>query len=346
MKRAGYLWDEVCSKENIKAGILEAAKRKEKRKDVKRILQDIDFFVSEIQKLLINKTFSNSEPQIVYKYEKMQNKLRELAVLPFYPDHCVHHAIMRVISPIISKGMYFYCCANVPGRGENRIRKHLSRILYEDHKNTKYCLKMDIKQFYPSISTYELKWKIRSLIKDNNVLWLLDTIIDLQERGLPLGSYCSQWLANFYLQDLDHLIKEKLGIAYLFRYADDIVLLHGNKRQLLKAKEVIDARLMFEDLEIKDFWRLFKVDDNNPIDFVGYKFYRDKISIRKRIFRNIRRLTIRLFRKIKLFKKIVAKQVRSLMSYLGYIKNSNSYKLRNNYLAHLPIKQLKLALNQ
>ena len=344
MKRVGYLWDEICSEENIRLGILEAAKHKEKRPDVRKILLNIDFFVLEIQKMLINKTFSNSVPRKVMRYEKMQNKWRELSILPFYPDHCVHHVIIRVVSRVLTRGMYYYCCANVPERGEKRIRKHLSRILYKDSKNTKYCLKMDITQFYPSICTYELKWKLRSVIKDKNVLWILFTIIDLQPRGLPLGSYCSQWLANFYLQDVDHLIKEKLGISYLFRYADDIVMLHGNKRELLKAKEVIDARLMFEDLEIKTSWRIFKVDDNNPIDFVGYKFYRRKVSIRKRIFRNIRRLVIRMFRKIRLSKKIVTKQIRSLMSYLGYIKNSNSYRIKNNYLAYLPIKQLKQCL--
>ncbi|MBR2506652.1 MAG: RNA-directed DNA polymerase [Bacilli bacterium] len=344
MKRVGFLWDKVCSKENIKSAIIEAAKHKEKRKDVKKILQDIDFFVSQIQQMLNNKTFSNSVPQIRYRYEKMQNKIREISVLPFYPDHCVHHAVIRIIEPLLRRGMYYYCCANVPGRGESHVRKRISKILYKDPKNTKYCLKMDVKQFYPSISTYELKCKLRNIIKDNNFLWLLDTIIDLQDRGLPLGSYCSQWLANFYLQDLDHLIKEKLRISYLFRYADDIVLLHGNKRELLKAKEIIDIHLMFEDLEIKNSWRLFKVNEKNAIDFVGYKFYRNKISIRKKIFKNIRRLIIRIFRKIKLLKKITAKQVRSLMSYYGYIKNSNCFKIRNNYLDHLPIKQLKMSL--
>lgn len=345
MKRVGFLYKKICSEENIKFAILDAAKgKKKKRRDIKKVLNNLDFYIKNIQSMLKNKTFSNSKPRISYRYEKMQNKVREISVLPFYPDHIVHHAVMRVVAPIIEKGMYFYCCANVPGRGESRIRRKLSRILKTDLKNTKYCLKLDIKQFYPSICTQELKYKIRNVIKDKDTLWLLDTIIDLQERGLPLGSYCSQWLANYYLQSLDHFIKERLSIAYLFRYADDIVVLDGNKRKMRKAEEMIETFLMFEDLEIKNTWRVFKVDEENPIDFVGYKFYRSKTTIRKKIFRNIRRLIIRLFRKIKLYKKIIAKQVRSLMSYLGYIKNSDSFFIRNCYLAHLPIKQLKIQL--
>ena len=134
MKRVGFLWDKVCSKENIKAAIIEAAKHKEKRKDVKKIIQDIDFFVSQIQQMLNNKTFSNSVPQIRYRYEKMQNKIREISVLPFYPDHCVHHAVIRVIEPLLRRGMYYYCCANVPGRGESHVRKRISKI-FNDFTN-------------------------------------------------------------------------------------------------------------------------------------------------------------------------------------------------------------------
>lgn len=240
--------------------------------------------------------------------------------------------------------MYHYCCANVPGRGEQRIRKSLSRVLKSDYRNTKYCLKIDIKQFYPSICIQELKYKLREIIKDSDALWILDTIVDLQDKGLPLGSYCSQWLANYYLQSLDHFIKEKIQISYFYRYADDLVLLDGNKRKIRTAEKLIDAFLMFEDLEVKNTWRIFKVNESNAIDFVGYKFYRDKIAIRKKIFKNIRRVVIRLFRKIKLLKKITSKQIRSLMSYLGYIKNSNSFIIKNRYLAFLPLKQLKTQL--
>lgn len=345
MKRVGFLYEKICSEENIKLAILDAAKgKKKKRRDVRKVLNNLDFYIKDIQLMLKNKTFSNSKPRISYRYEKMQDKVREISVLPFYPDHIVHHAVMRIVSPLLIKGMYHYCCANVPGRGEQRIRKSLSRVLKSDYRNTKYCLKIDIRQFYPSICIQELKYKLREIIKDSDALWILDTIVDLQDKGLPLGSYCSQWLANYYLQSLDHFIKEKIRVAYLYRYADDLVLLDGNRRKILMAEKLIDAFLMFEDLEVKNTWRIFKVDENNAIDFVGYKFYRSKISIRKKIFKNIRRVAVRLFRKIKLLKKISAKQIRSLMSYLGYIKNTNSFIIKNRYLAFLPLKQLKTQL--
>lgn len=344
MKREGNLFEKVVEDNNIRLAIIEACKNKTDRKEVKEVLNNIDFFIKEIQKLLVNKTFKNSTPIHKTRVEKLNGKIREITVLPFFPDQIVHHALMRVLEHLFKRGMYYYCCANVKGRGEKHIRLNLSYALKHDLKNTKYCLKMDIKKNYPSISTYVLKMKLRRIIKDKDILWLLDTIIDIQEKGLPLGTYTSQWLANFYLQDLDHYIKEKLRIAYYYRYADDLVILGSNRRKLKKIKETIDAFLGFDDLEIKDSWRIFKVDEETDIDFVGYRFFRKKISIRKRIFKNIRRCLLRIRWKIDNHKKIIAHEIRRLASYYGYIKNSDSFYIRNNYFQFIPFNVLKKAV--
>lgn len=38
------------------------------------------------------------------------------------------------------------------------------------------------------------------------------------------GNYTSQWFANFYLQNLDHYIKEQLKAPYYVRYMDDMLV--------------------------------------------------------------------------------------------------------------------------
>ena len=42
--------------------------------------------------------------------------------------------------------------------------------------------------------------------------------------GIPLGFYTSQWLSNWYLQGLDHFIKEQLCAVHYMRYMDDMVV--------------------------------------------------------------------------------------------------------------------------
>ena len=82
------------------------------------------------------------------------------------------------------------------------INKRKRNILWIkiSKKNTKYCLKLDIKKYYLSIDKNILKIKSRKLFKDENLLYLLDTIIE-SEQNIPIGFYTSQWFANFFLTD-------------------------------------------------------------------------------------------------------------------------------------------------
>ena len=131
-------------------------------------------------------------------------------------------------------------------------------------------MKLDIKKYYPSIDKEILKNKFKKMFKDKELLWLLNTIIDSEE-NVPIGFYTSQWFANFFLTDLDHYIKENLKIKYYIRYADDMVLFSNNKKNLHKARILIEEYLKKENLKLKENYSLFKVD-NRFIDFIGYKF--------------------------------------------------------------------------
>lgn len=90
---------------------------------------------------------------------------------------------------------------------------------------------MDIRKFYPSVNHDILKAIIRKKIKDDDLLWLLDEIIDSAD-GVPIGNYLSQFFANLYMAYFDHWVKEELKVKYYYRYADDIVLLSDSKEQL------------------------------------------------------------------------------------------------------------------
>ena len=93
-----------------------------------------------------------------------------------------------------------------------------------------YALKMDVARYFPSIDHEILKEKLRRRIKDARVLALLDRIIDTsppveeppvyfpgddlltpleRRRGIPIGNLTSQFLANLYLDDLDHYVKQR-----------------------------------------------------------------------------------------------------------------------------------------
>lgn len=208
---------------------MHASKGKTKRLKVGKVLASPTYYAIEIQKMLLEKRYVPSPYFKMIIHDGANKKERIIYKPQFYPDQCIHWALMLKLEPILKKSMYDWCCASIKNRGINYGMKYCKKILVNDRKNTKYCLKLDIKHFYPSVNKEILKQKFRRRIRDNDTLWLIDTIIDSSEKGIPIGNYTSQWFANFYLEDLDHYIKEKLGVKYYIRYMDDMVLFSNNK---------------------------------------------------------------------------------------------------------------------
>ena len=159
------------------------------------------------------------------------------------------------------------------------------RALIEDRIGTRYCLKIDIRKFYDNVDHSVLKQIIRYSIADESLLRLLDKIIDSngKEKGLPIGNFTSQYLANLYLAYFDHWVKEELGVKYYYRYMDDIVVLGESKEWL---HYVLDALGLYLGsvlkVEIKPNWQIFPVDDRG-IDYVGFKQDHYGILLRKGI---------------------------------------------------------------
>ncbi len=89
-------------------------------------------------------------------------------------------------------------------------------------------------------------------------------------KGLPIGNMTSQIMAIFYLNDLDHFIKETLHVKYYIRYMDDLVLLHPDKNYLRYCLSVITDRLALEKLVFNDKTQIYEVHKGIP--FIGYKF--------------------------------------------------------------------------
>lgn len=141
------------------------------------------------------------------------------------------------------------------------------------------------------------------------------------------GNYTSQWFANFYLQDLDHYIKEQLKVKYYIRYMDDMVLFSRNKKELHKIKIAIEEFLKKEQLTLKDNWQLFKTD-SRPLDFLGYRFYRGYTTLRGSNFLRIKRRAKRVYKK----KKMSYTDASAIISYYGWIKHCDSYNYNQKYL--------------
>lgn len=280
MKRLNNIYNQITSLKNLQEADLKAQKGKSNQYGV--ILhnrnQQGNLFV--LQDMLISKTYRTSEYDIFNIYEP---KERIVYRLPFFPDRIAHHALMNVLEPIFVRTFTQDTYSCIKTRGIHHLLRKLKGDLI-DFNGTQYCLKLDIKKFYPSIDHEVMKGLLRRKFKDTDLLWLLDEIID-SAPGLPIGNYLSQYLANFYLSYFDHWIKETKRIKYYYRYADDIVILDSDKPRLHSLLEEIKNYLGTLKLEVKANHQVFPVDVRG-IDFVGYIFRHTHIKIRKQIKKN------------------------------------------------------------
>lgn len=333
-KRIGNLFNKMCEIENIKIAIFDSARGKKKRKSVKKVLENVDNYAYKIQQMLLNKSYKPSSYHTFEQYDSHCKKVRAICSTAYYPDQIIFWCVINTIRPVIMRGMYEWCCGSVSDRGIKYGYRAVKRWLNCDWKNTKYCLKLDIHHFYQSISHEKLIAMFEHKIKDKQMLRLIATIINSYSTGLPIGNYTSQWFANFYLESLDHYIKQNLHIKRYVRYVDDMVLFSHSKKQLHKAYNAISIYLDKVGLQLKDNYQIFPTK-NRTIDFLGYQFYRNHIKLRKSDFLLLSRQYRKICRKINKHESISFKMAAGFMSRYGQLKHCNAYFLKQKFGKHL-----------
>ena len=178
---------------------------------------------------------------------------------------------------------------------KNKIKdKRVINILFKiiDSTDEYYINKEIIK-----LKENEINYLKKSNLNDKNKR--IDEVdrIPIYEKGkgLPIGNMTSQILAIFYLNNLDHFIKEKLKAKYYVRYIDDGVLLSGDKKYLRYCLDEINNFVLNYGLKLNNKTKIINVSKEG-LDFLGFRFYKGYIKIRSKNIKEFKR-------KIKLYKK-------------------------------------------
>ena len=319
----------MLTDENIRLAIKKSAEHKKNKRIVRRVCSDVDRFIPIIRDYAVN--FKNPVHCVRVIYDGSSRKERTI-VIPGYFEQVLHHMCVNAMMPMLTKGMYEHTYASIPGRGGHKGKKTVEKWIKKDKANTKYCLKMDIRHFFGTIPHDILREKLSKYIRDEKFLSLLDEIFSATAIGLPLGFYTSQWLANWYLQEFDHFVKEKLKAKYYIRYNDDMVIFGSNKRELHHIKDEIKKFLKEKlGLTLKDNWQVFRFDyiengehKGRALDFMGFKFYRDRTTLRKRIMLSTTRKARRIYKKKE---RTTAYDFKQLMSHLGWFSCTDTYNV-------------------
>lgn len=145
---------------SVRWGILKHDKRREKENlKLAETLRDLTYKTSNYS------TFKIYEP-----------KERLIFRLPYYPDRITHHAIMNIMEPIWVNIFIKHTYSCIKDRGIHDVAKDLKYVLQKYPEETKYCLKLDVRKFYPSIDHDILYEILQKKIKDKKLLTLLKEV--------------------------------------------------------------------------------------------------------------------------------------------------------------------------
>lgn len=331
------MFEKVSTLENIMNAIYKAAENKKSRSEVQRVLANPEKHANLIYKMLWTKSFVPCVPRISKTKEGAGQKERIITKIAFFPDQVIHWAIILQMQRVIMGSAYAHSCGCMPGKGVHYGKKKIEKWIRSDHKNTKYCAKLDIQKYYESAEHAVVKRIIRSRIKDVKMIWLVNTIIDSHHPGLPIGFLTSQWLGNFILQRLDYFIKQTHHVKYYIRYMDDLVLFGSNKKKLHKVVRAIMEFVAGDGFTIKSTWQVFKVK-SRALDVMGFRFFRHKTILRKSLMYRITRKARSIWRK----GYAKPKDAAAILSYMGWIKHSDTKRMCEKWVkAVVSIKRLK-----
>ena len=342
MKTYNKLYEKLYSTENLVSAFKKARKGKSKKDYVINFESNLERNIAILQRDLRLKKY---HPNKLKKFIVRDPKTRTIHS-SIFRDRIVHHAIINIIQPIYEKIFIYDSFASRKNKGthlavkrfESFVRKVSSngRKIKKPFNNNSikgYVLKADIKHYFATINHKVLLNILRKKINDEDFIELIKVVLDNFEgdegKGLPLGNYTSQFFANVYLNNLDYFVKHKLKAKYYIRYVDDFVILHKDRRVLIKYLEKIKKYIKFLKLELHpDKSEIHAL--RNGITFLGYRiFYHYKLLRR----RNIKYFRSKLNRKLELYRsgEIDEKKLKGFLDgWNGYSSFANTYNFNKN----------------
>lgn len=331
MKRYGYLYSQVYDFENLYDAYLKARKSKRYRREVLKFTEHLEENLINIQNELIWKAY---QPRPIRQFYVYEPKKRLISAPAFY-DRVIHHALCNVIEPIFNNSFIYHSYACRKDKGTHKA----ANVFQEQIRQAKrkwgraYCLKIDVRHYFPSINHGILYQIIERKFKDPDLLSLIKTIIDSNPggTGIGIGALTSQLFANIYLDQLDHFAKEVLRLKHYIRYMDDIVIMAPNKRELHTVLAEIE-NFLWNKLRLTTNSKTQIMPINRGVTFLGYRIWPTHRLLKGQSKRRVKR-KMRVYQKLYKEGMVELEEIRaSLMSWLGHIKHCNSYNLQEKLL--------------
>lgn len=268
-------FDELCTFEVLYEAFLTTRKGKRDKWGTAQYEVNALVFTVTLSRKLANGTYRPSRFEVFVIYEPK----KRLIQAPAFVDKVVLHAIVdNLLYEAITKSFILDNYASQNGKGMLEGISRLKQFMVEYYRRTGsaegWVLKGDVHHFFASINHDRLKIRLQRLFirrgLDMRIYGLLCLYIDASE-GLPLGYQTSQLFALLFLDEFDHMIREKYGFRWYGRYMDDFFVIARTKAELQELLVEVRAYMADCGLELNDKTCIHPL--RNGIDFLGFHSY-------------------------------------------------------------------------
>ncbi|WP_158009266.1 reverse transcriptase domain-containing protein [Bathymodiolus thermophilus thioautotrophic gill symbiont] len=248
----------------------------------KKFIEMIDNEKKLIQKKVKNNNykFSNYKENLLIKNH---NVTRQVSI-PTQRDRLVLQVLLKILR-------------NNFALNDNNIKRKIIDIK-KNVGNFDSFIKVDIIEFYPSITHEKLLFILSNKIKDDSALEMIRLAITqptislkvpkkkrklkINEKGIPQGLPISSFLADIYLDKIDKKHLNDKNIKY-YRFVDDILIL-CNQSNIESIKDNISNDFKEIELKIHEFTNNQDKSHSGKIEdgfqYLGYKFTDTLVSVR------------------------------------------------------------------
>lgn len=331
MKRYSGLFEQVLAFDNLLLAARKAQRGKRHRTSVARFLFHLEPALLTLQEELRIGAYRMRPYRTFTIYEPKQ---RQICAADFR-DRVVQHAICHVLDPVFDACLIYDTYACRRGKGTHAAVRRAQQYA----RRFPYVLTCDVRKYYESIDHAVLKALLRRKLKDRALLALLEQIIDhplpggTPGKGLPIGNLTSQYFANLYLGELDHLVKERLRHKGYVRYMDDFLVFATEKPCLhttLATLRTFLRHTLLLDLK-EEAVRVAPVTQGIP--FLGFRVFPGLLRLHGKKWAGFRRRV--RHREAAYRRGVIDEQslVRSVASMLGHVRHADSLRARQRFFA-------------
>jgi RNA-directed DNA polymerase len=176
--------------------------------------------------------------------------------IPTFEDKVLQRAVAMVLGAVYEQDFLSCSYGFRPGRSAHQLLEDLwSKTM---NMGGGWVIEVDIRKYFDAIPHDQLREIIRQRVIDGVLIRLIgkwlnagvleDGELSAPESGTPQGGVISPLLANIFLHTVldewfEREVKPRLdGDAWLFRYADDAVIMFANEKDARRVYEVLPKR--------------------------------------------------------------------------------------------------------